>query len=93
MFFIDDMLLRSLGINLPGLDMIWTVEQIHKFALKGYYNPEKIKNQIKETRLLYEFGEMGRQEYEQKNSDLMHKLDMAERIVEMDLNSKVDILG
>lgn len=93
MFFIDDMLLRSLGINLPGLDMIWTVEQIHKFALKGYYNPEKIKNQIKETRLLYEFGEMGRQEYEQKNSDLMHKLDMAERIVEMDLNTKMDILG
>jgi len=93
MFFIDDMLLRSLGINLPGLDMIWTVEQIQKFALKGYYNPEKIKNQIKETRLLYEFGEIGRQEYEQKNSDLMHKLDMAERIVEMNLNSKVDILG
>jgi len=93
MFFIDDMLLRSLGINLPGLDMIWTVEQIQKFALKGYYNPEKIKNQIKETRLLYEFGEMSRQEYEQKNSDLMHKLDMAERIVEMNLNSKVDILG
>lgn len=93
MFFIDDMLLRSLGINLPGLDMIWTVEQIQKFALKGYYNPEKIKDQIKETRLLYEFGELDRQEYEQKNSDLMHKLEMCERIEEMDLNSKTDILG
>lgn len=93
MFFIDDMLLRALGINLPGLDMIWIVEQIQKFAYRGYYNSEKIKNQIKETRLLYEFGELDRDEYEQKNSDLMHKLDMAIRIEEMDINSKIDILG
>jgi len=93
MFFIDDIILRSLGINLPGLDMIWTIEQIQKFARKGLYNPEKIKNQIKETRLLYEFGELDREEYEQKNADLMDKLDMAEKIEEMNLNSKVDILG
>jgi hypothetical protein len=93
MFFIDDILLRSLGINLPGLDLIWTIEQIQKFAYKGLYDPEKIKNQIKETRLLYEFGELDRKEYEQKNSELMNKLDMAMRIEEMNLNSKVDILG
>ncbi len=93
MFFIDDMLLRSLGINLPGLDMIWTLEQIQKFAYKDYYNLEKIKNQIKETRLLYEFGELDRKEYEQKNSDLMHKLELAERFEKMNLNSNVDILG
>jgi hypothetical protein len=93
MFFIDDMLLRSLGINLPGLDMIWTIEQIQKFAYKGLYDPVKIKNQIKETRMLYEFGELDRKEYEQKNSDLMDKLDMAEKFEEMNLNSKVDILG
>jgi len=93
MFFIDDMLLRTLGINLPGLDMIWTIEQIHKFALRGLYNPEKIKNQIKETRLLYEFGELNREKYEKKNADLMNKLDMAGKIEEMNLNSKVDILG
>jgi hypothetical protein len=93
MFFIDDLLLRSLGISLPGLDMIWTLEQIHKFALKGYYNPDKIKNQIKETRLLYEFGELNRQEYEQRNSELMHKLDLAQKVMEMDIGSKMDILG
>lgn len=93
MFIIDDILLRSIGISLPGLDMIWTLEQIQKFALKGYYNPDKIKNQIKETRLLYEFGELGRQEYEQKNSELMHKLDVAQKVLEMNLCSKIDILG
>jgi hypothetical protein len=93
MFIIDDILLRSIGISLPGLDMIWTLEQIQKFALKGYYNPEKIKNQIKETRLLYEFGELDRQEYEQKNSELLHKLDLAQKVLEMDLGTKMDILG
>lgn len=93
MFFIDDLVLRTLGINLPGLDMIWTLEQIHKFALKGYFNPEKIKNQIKETRLLYEFGELDRQEYEQKNRELLHKLDMAQKVLEMDLGTKMNILG
>jgi hypothetical protein len=93
MFFIDDLVLRTLGINLPGLDMIWTLEQIHKFALKGYFNPEKIKNQIKETRLLYEFGELDRQEYERKNRELLHKLDMAQKVLEMDLGTKMNILG
>jgi hypothetical protein len=93
MFFIDDILLRSIGISLPGLDMIWTLEQIQGFALKGYYNPEKIKNQIKETRLLYEFGELDRQEYERKNSELLHKLDVAQKVLDMNLSSKMDILG
>jgi len=93
LFIIDDMLLRSIGISVPGLDMIWTLEQIHKFALRGYYNPEKIRDQIKETRLLYEFGELDRQEYEQVNSQLLHKLDVARKVMEMDLGSKMDILG
>lgn len=93
MFIIDDIVLRSIGISVPGLDMIWTLEQIQKYALKGYYNPEKIRDQIKETRLLYEFGEIGRQEYEQMNSKLLHKLDVAQKVLEMDLGSRVDILG
>lgn len=93
MFFIDDLLLRTLGISLPGLDMIWTLEQIQMFALKGYYDPDKIKSQIKETRLLYEFGELERSEYEAKNSELMHKLELAEKVMDMNLSSKMDILG
>ncbi|MDD4653574.1 MAG: gas vesicle protein GvpG [Methanothrix sp.] len=93
MFIIDDIVLRSIGISVPGLDMIWTLEQIQKYALKGYYNPEKIRDQIKETRLLYEFGEIDRQEYEQTNSRLLHKLDVAQKVLEMDLGSRIDILG
>ena len=93
MFFLDDLLLRSLGISIPGLDLIWTMEQIQKFAHKEMYNPEKIKNQIKENRLLYEFGELERDQYERTNSELMHKLKMAEMAEEMNLGLRIDILG
>jgi len=93
MFFIDDLLLRTIGISLPGLDMIWNLEQFQKFAYKELYNPEKIKNQIKETRLLYEFGELTRLEYEEKNAVLMHNLDLALKADEMNLESRTDILG
>lgn len=93
MFFLDDLLIRSLGISLPGLDLIWTLEQIQRFAHKELYNPEKIKNQIKETRLLYEFGELTREEYERRSSKLMHKLRMAQKASEMNLGTRMDILG
>jgi hypothetical protein len=93
MFFLDDLILRSLGISLPGLDLIWTIEQVHKFAIKELYDPEKIKSEIKETRLLYEFGELTREEYEKKNSELMRKLKLAEKAEKMNLESRLDILG
>ncbi len=93
MFFLDDLVLRTLGVNLPGLDMIWTLEQVHKFAYRELYNPEKIKNQIKEARLLYEFGELTREEYDQKHSDLMRKLKLAIKAEGMNLAARTDILG
>jgi hypothetical protein len=41
-FFIDDLILRSLGMSMPhGLDMIGTIEEIQKPAHKEMYNPEK----------------------------------------------------
>jgi hypothetical protein len=82
MFLIDDLMLRSLGISMPpGLDMIGTIEQIQKQAYKEMYNPEKIKSQIKENRLLYEFGELEREDYERTNAELMHNLKVAEEIL------------
>jgi len=93
MFLIDDIVLRSIGINLPVFDLLWTFEQIQKYSMKEFYNPEKIKNRIKENRLLYEFGEVTREEYEKINSDLMRKLKIAERAMEMDLGARADILG
>ena len=72
---------RSLGNQCPGLDMIGTIEQIQMQANKVIYNPEKIKSKIKEVRLLYEFGELEREEYERTNAELMHNLKVAEEIL------------
>jgi hypothetical protein len=92
MFLIDDILLRSLGIEIPVFDLFWTIEQIQKHSIKQFYNPEKIKSRIKENRLLYEFGEVTRDEYEKANAELMRKMKMAERALEMDLGNRMDIL-
>jgi hypothetical protein len=93
MFILDDIILRSVGISIPSFDMIWTIEQIYKFAYKELYNSEKIKGQIKENRLLFEFGEITREDYEKNNSGLMNKLQLAQKADEMDLVHRTDLLG
>jgi hypothetical protein len=93
MFLLDDIVLRGFGISIPGLDMMWTIEQVRSFAYREFYNPEKIKSSIKENRLLYEFGELNRDEYERKNNELLFKLKMAERGQEMNIGGRMDILG
>ncbi|MFH1774934.1 MAG: gas vesicle protein GvpG [Methanobacteriota archaeon] len=93
MFLIDDVFLRALGISIPGLDLIWLMELLRDFAYKEMYNPEKIKDQIKENRMLYEFGEITEEEYERTNAELMQKLKLAERGEEMNLRVRTDILN
>ncbi|MCQ8902533.1 MAG: gas vesicle protein GvpG [Methanothrix sp.] len=80
MFVIDDLLLRSVGISVPGLDLIWTLEQIRGYAQRELYNPERIRNQIKEIRLLYEFGELSHEEYLERTEQLMQRLRIAEEL-------------
>lgn len=92
-FLLDDLALRTLGVSIPGYDMIWLFEQLRDIAYKELYNPEKIKDQIKENRLLYEFGEITQEEYEKTKAELMHKLKLAERGEEMNLKVRTDILG
>lgn len=93
MFIIDDLLLRQMGITIPGLNLIWTLEQIRDFAYREMYNPEKIKNRIKENRLLFELGELNGDEYEKTNTELLQELKLAERGAEMNLSVRTDILG
>ncbi len=92
MFILDDLLLRSVGLEIPGLDLIWTFEQIRDYAYKETYNPEKISDQIKENRLLYEFGDITREEYDRTNTELMRQLTLAKRGQEMNLEVRTDIL-
>jgi len=80
LFVIDDLLLRSVGISVPGLDLIWTLEQIRGYAQRELYNPERIRNQIKEIRLLYEFGELSHEEYLERTEQLMQRLRIAEEL-------------
>jgi len=92
-FFVDDAVLRMLGISIPPFDMIWVVEQLRDRVLQEQYNPEKISDQIKENRLLYEFGEITKDEYEKINDKLNHQLKMANRVNNMNLKQRIDILG
>jgi hypothetical protein len=93
MFIIDDILLRQMGITIPGWDLIWTLEQIKDFAYRELYNPEKIKNSIKENRLLFELGEITMDEYGRTNAKLLQELKLAERGAEMNLSVRTDIMG
>jgi hypothetical protein len=93
MFLIDDLILRALGISIPGLDLIYTLEIIRDFAYKELYNPEKIRGEIKENQMLYEFGEVSQEEFEETKSRLMEKLKFAERFEEMNLVARSDIFA
>ena len=92
-FFVDDVFLRMLGLSIPPFDMIWVVEQLRDRVLQEQYNPEKISDQIKENRLLYEFGEITKDEYEKINDKLNHQLKIANRVNNMNLKQRIDILG
>lgn len=84
-FFVDDIFLRMMGISIPPFDMIWLVEQIRDYAYGEMYDVDEINSQLKENRLLYEFGEITEEEYEKKNGELNHKLKIANRVNNMNM--------
>ena len=92
-FIIDDIFLRMLGISIPPFDMIWLFEQIRDLAVREAYDPEKIGNAIKENQMLFELGEITKEEYERKHAELTEMLKIAQRAREMKLERRVDILG
>jgi len=94
-FFIDDIFLRMLGISIPPFDMIWLMETILDYVedIRKKESHEKITNQIKENRLLYELGEITKEEYEKRNGGLNNKLQMNNRINRTNLNQRLNILG
>lgn len=92
-FIVDDIFLRMLGISIPPFDMIWLMEQIRDYAYREMYDPDKINDRLKEIRLLYELGELTKEEYNKKNEELNHKLKLANRVNNMNLSKRIDILG
>lgn len=56
------------------------VESLHDFSMQTIYDPERINDEIKMNRMLYEFEEISKDEYEKTNAKLLRKLKIAERV-------------
>ena len=94
-FLIDDIFLRMLGISIPPFDIIWLMETILDYVedVREKESHEKITNKIKENRLLYELGEITKEEYEKRNRELNNKLQMNNLINRTNLNKRINTLG
>lgn len=82
MIIIDDVLINTLGATLKPFDMIWLLEVVRDYALKEKYNLEKINNDIKENRLIFELGELSEEEYKEKHELLLEKRETTKKIIE-----------
>lgn len=94
MLFIDDLLLRSLGIVLKPFDLIYILEVIGDYS-RGLFvqeNLKRIRDRIKENRLLYELGDTNRAEYMRIDGELNNKVKEYEKIKKINLNERIDLL-
>ena len=82
MILIDDLILRAFGISLKPFDLIWVMELMRDYALKQKYDFKKITNQMKENNLLFEIGEISKEEYDEKKELLTKRLTTAKQIME-----------
>lgn len=80
MFIIDDLLLRTLGISIPPFDMIWVLETIKNFAEQQRFNLVEISDKLKENRMLFEFGEIKKEEYEKVKRMLIKRREEALKV-------------
>jgi len=84
-----------IGISLPPFDMIWILETIRDYVEDAWQEDtqQKLNNKIKENRLLYELGEISKEEYEKRNYELNHQMKINNRINRINLNQRLNILG
>jgi len=94
-FFVDDLFLRMLGLSIPPFDMIWLMETIadHVDEKRVKENQQRINNELRENRLLYELGEITKEEYDKRTSKLTHQRLMNQRMSRANLNQRINILG
>ena len=90
-FLIDDILLRTLGISIPPFDILWLLETITNYVEDARHEEiqRKINDKIKENRLLFELGEMTKEEYENKNRELNQQLKISNLKNRKDLKKKI----
>jgi hypothetical protein len=90
-FLIDDIFLRTLGISLPPFDTLWLLETITNYVEDARYQEiqRRINDKIKENRLLYELGEITKEEYENKNDELNQQQKIRNLKNKKDLKMKI----
>jgi 2-methylisocitrate lyase-like PEP mutase family enzyme len=90
-FLIDDIFLRTLGISLPPFDTLWLLETITDYVEDARHEEiqRRINDKIKENRLLYELGEMTKEEYENKNRELNQRQKISNLKSRKDLRKKI----
>lgn len=82
MLVIDDLLVRP---------FVGLLDILHTLALNEAYDVEAIRNELKETTLLYEIGELDEQTYKQQRAELEEELAFAERIHEELTSGKIEV--
>jgi uncharacterized membrane protein len=84
-----------IGISIPPFDMIWLMETLTDYVndARMKETQQKINNEIRENRLLYELGEITKEEYDKRNSELNHRRLMNNRINRVRLNQRINILS
>lgn len=94
-FFIDDFLLRMFGLSVPPFDMIWLMETITDYVDDARVKEikQRIINELRETRLLFELGEITKEEYDKRNSRLNHQRLMNKRVSRVHLDQRINILS
>jgi len=69
MFLIDSILLA------PLKGVVWLGEKLNEMAKKELSNAGRIKEELMRLQLQFELDEIGQQEYDQKEKELLDRLD------------------
>ncbi len=94
-FFVDDLFLEMIGLSFPPFDMIWLMETIMDYADEGRFkeNQKRINDGLRENRLLFELGEITKEEYETRDKTLCHQRLMNKRLFTVGPSQRMNILG
>lgn len=71
MLILDDLL------GLAGKGFVGIFTKINDMVEDELYNEEKIQEQILTLQMLYDAGEIGKEEYEKKEAELLERLNLA----------------
>ncbi|KTG10953.1 protein gvpG [Haloprofundus marisrubri] len=82
MFIIDDLLIRP---------FVTIADTLHTMAVKEVYDVGTIQDELKETRLLYELGELDRETYETRSEQLREDLELAKEMQQKLLSGNVQV--